>query len=134
MESFGMDCNTCAIHIHKYLEKQGMQNVKVNFATGDVIFDAATDFEKSRLTMVLPIWAIPLSMMKMLFPKKIRSKKKCFSFHPSATFSFCLPFTALLMLHMIPRLHIHWLMNHWVQLALATPVYIVGMSFLDAAH
>ena len=35
----GMDCTTCALNIHKYLEKQGMKNVKVNFATGDVIFD-----------------------------------------------------------------------------------------------
>ncbi len=33
------------------------------------------------------------------------------------------------MLHMIPGLHIHWLMNPWVQLALTIPVYIVGMSF-----
>ena len=30
----GMDCTTCALNIHKYLEKQGMKNVKVNFATG----------------------------------------------------------------------------------------------------
>ena len=35
----GMDCNTCAINIHRYLEKQGMKNVRVNFATGDVSFD-----------------------------------------------------------------------------------------------
>ena len=33
------------------------------------------------------------------------------------------------MLHMIPGLHIHWLMNPWVQLSLTLPVYIVGMSF-----
>ena len=33
------------------------------------------------------------------------------------------------MLHMIPGLHIHWLMNPWVQLGLTIPVYIVGMSF-----
>ena len=35
----------------------------------------------------------------------------------------------MLMLHMIPGLHIHWLMNHWVQLALTIPVYVVGFSF-----
>ena len=35
----GMDCTNCALTIHKYLEKEGMKNVKVNFATGDVIFD-----------------------------------------------------------------------------------------------
>ncbi len=35
----GMDCNTCALNIHKYLEKKGMKNIKVNFATGYVSFD-----------------------------------------------------------------------------------------------
>ena len=33
------------------------------------------------------------------------------------------------MLHMIPGLHIHWLMNPWLQLGLTIPVYIVGMDF-----
>ena len=44
-------------------------------------------------------------------------------------FRVCLPFTLVLMLHMIPGVQIHWLMNPWVQLALTIPVYIVGMSF-----
>ena len=35
----GMDCTSCALTIHKYLEKKGMKNVKVNFGTGDVSFD-----------------------------------------------------------------------------------------------
>ena len=35
----GMDCTNCALTIRKYLEKKGMKNVKVNFATGDVRFD-----------------------------------------------------------------------------------------------
>jgi Cu+-exporting ATPase len=33
------------------------------------------------------------------------------------------------MLNMIPGVHIHFLMNPWVQLCLCLPVYIVGMSF-----
>jgi Cu+-exporting ATPase len=44
-------------------------------------------------------------------------------------FLFCLPFTLVLMLHMIPGLHWHWVMNPWIQLLLCLPVYIVGMSF-----
>ena len=32
------------------------------------------------------------------------------------------------MIHMV-GIHIHWLMDPWVQLALTIPVYIVGMSF-----
>src|SRR5688572_28578650 len=35
----GMDCSNCALTIRRYLEKQGVQDVKVNFATGDVSFD-----------------------------------------------------------------------------------------------
>src|ERR1700755_412127 len=35
----GMDCTNCALTIRRYLEKQGMKEVKVNFATGDVSFD-----------------------------------------------------------------------------------------------
>ena len=34
----GMDCSSCALTIHKYLEKQGMKNVKVNSVSGDVSF------------------------------------------------------------------------------------------------
>ncbi|HAK12484.1 MAG TPA: cadmium-translocating P-type ATPase, partial [Chitinophagaceae bacterium] len=44
-------------------------------------------------------------------------------------FWFCFVFTAPLMLHMIPGLHIHWLMDPIVQLSLTIPVYIVGMEF-----
>jgi len=32
----GMDCNSCALSITKSLQKQGLQNVKENFASGDV--------------------------------------------------------------------------------------------------
>jgi len=35
----GMDCSNCALTIRRYLEKQGVQDVKVNFATGDVSFE-----------------------------------------------------------------------------------------------
>ncbi|MFM2440063.1 MAG: cadmium-translocating P-type ATPase, partial [Bacteroidota bacterium] len=42
---------------------------------------------------------------------------------------FCLIFTLPLMVHMLPGVHIHLLMNPYVQLALTTPVFIVGMSY-----
>ena len=51
----GMDCSSCALTIHKYLEKQGMKNVKVNFATGDVIFDAQAAMEDTILTHPNPL-------------------------------------------------------------------------------
>ncbi|MCF8427538.1 MAG: heavy-metal-associated domain-containing protein [Bacteroidia bacterium] len=35
----GMTCSNCAMGVRKRLEKQGMENVDVNFATGDVRFE-----------------------------------------------------------------------------------------------
>ena len=45
-----MDCTTCALNIHKYLEKQGMKNVKVNFVTGDVMFDTNEVFSEEKIS------------------------------------------------------------------------------------
>jgi len=125
----GMDCTTCALSIHKYLEKQGMKNVKVNFATGDVIFDATESFAKEKIST--GIEGLGYSVVNDKEKKLVtqNSQLKTFLSTHLQRFWFCLPFTALLMLHMIPGVHIHWLMNHWVQLALTIPVYIVGMSF-----
>jgi copper chaperone CopZ len=36
----GMSCNNCALNISRYLEKQGMKDVVVSFATGDLSFAA----------------------------------------------------------------------------------------------
>ncbi|MDP3930135.1 MAG: heavy metal-associated domain-containing protein [Bacteroidota bacterium] len=35
----GMSCANCAMGVKKRLEKQGMQSVDVNFATGEVRFE-----------------------------------------------------------------------------------------------
>lgn len=122
----GMDCNTCAINIHKYLEKQGMKNVKVNFATGDVIFETAGDIADEKLTHGIQDLGYRVAHTAEAADKP--AKKPFLSTHLQR-FWFCFPFTALLMLHMIPGLHIHWLMNPYVQLSLSLPVYIVGMSY-----
>ncbi len=134
----GMDCNTCAINIHRYLEKQGMKNVKVNFATGDVIFDAEGNIPEQKL-----IGGISDLGYKVV-DEKVNGKAHSHAHHDEEEnigflsshlqrFWFCLPFTAILALHMFPALHhnpsFSWAMNPWVQLALTIPVYIVGMSF-----
>lgn len=126
----GMDCNTCAVNIHKYLEKQGMKNVKVNYATGDVIFDTNGDFTKEKISSgINDLGYTVVNNNAETNSKAQTSNRKPFLSTHLQRFLFCLPTTALLMLHMIPGLHMHWLMNHWVQLALTIPVYLVGMSF-----
>jgi Cu+-exporting ATPase len=129
----GMDCNTCAINIHKYLEKQGMKNVKVNFATGDVIFDLEEKANQEKITKGISDLGYKVVDEKLdghgHSTHSHRHEHGRFLHSHLQRFWFCFPFTAILMLHMIPGVHIHWLMNPWVQLALTLPVYLVGMSF-----
>lgn len=128
----GMDCNTCALNIHKYLEKQGMKNVKVNFATGDVLFDTEFVVEEkiSKGINDLGYKVIDTNANTQEHSHNHDEERaiKFLSTHLQR-FWFCLPFTAILWLHMLPGIHFDWLMNHWVQLSLTIPVYIVGMSF-----
>ena len=120
----GMDCTTCALNIHKYLDKKGMKNIKVNFATGYVSFDINGEFNEKEIAN-----GINGLGYEVAEHKSETARQKPFLSTHLQRFWFCLPFTALLMLHMIPGVHIHWLMNHWVQLAITIPVYLVGMSF-----
>ncbi|RYG22620.1 MAG: cation-translocating P-type ATPase, partial [Chitinophagaceae bacterium] len=121
----GMDCSNCALTIRKYLEKKGMQDVKVNFATGDVSFDANGNYKASDLATGIHDLGYEVAGEQTLATK---GKRHFLSTHLQR-FLFCLPFTAVLMLHMIPGLQLHWLMNPWLQLALTIPVFVVGMSF-----
>ncbi len=120
----GMDCTTCALNIQKYLEKKGMKNIKVNFATGDVSFYVKGQFNEKEIANGINGLGYEVAEHK----PEIANRKPFLTTHLQR-FWFCFPFTAVLMLHMIPGIHIHWLMNHWVQLALTIPVYLVGMGF-----
>lgn len=120
----GMDCSNCALTIRRYLEKEGMRDVKVNFATGDVSFDMNGNANTSKLSKGI------LSLgYKVSNEQQAKTERTPFLSTHLHRFLFCLPFTLLLVLHMIPGVEIHWLMNPWVQLALTIPVYIVGMNF-----
>ena len=120
----GMDCSSCALTIHKYLEKQGMKNVKVNSVSGDVSFEMNGNGATPQLVKGLSNLGYHVANEQHV----ATNKKPLLSTHMQR-FWFCLPFTLVLMLHMIPGVHIHLLMNPWIQLALTIPVYIVGMSF-----
>src|SRR5688500_18394551 len=119
----GMDCANCALSIHTYLKKNGAQNVSVNAIDGDVSFEVVGDEALPKLAK-----GIESLGYKVGAAEKEQTKKPFLSNHVQR-FWFCLPFTAVLMLHMIPGVHIHFLMNPWVQLALTLPVFIVGMRY-----
>ena len=121
-----MTCSNCALTVNKYLQKQGMQEVKVDPLSGKVSFNAPVAFPLPTLkTGIAGLGYNVVDETQNVQPDKrfLRNNKQ--------RFLFCLPFAGVLMLHMfhkwIPGLH--WLMNPWVQLALCLPVFAVGMWF-----
>lgn len=133
----GMDCATCALTINKYLNKEGAKDVKVNFATGDVSFENDSTLPVDKITKGLADLGYTVagdsSSHDHAHGHSHESGKTGFLKNNAQRFWFCLPFTLVLMLHMIPALHHSWIMQPYVQLVLSLPVYIVGMSFFGVS-
>ncbi len=122
----GMSCSNCALTIGKYLEKEGLQNVKVSLVGGDVSFELKGSITTGELQK-----GIEGLGYKVVDGNLGNMGKTGFSMNPHLrNFLFCLPFTLVLILHMLEKwLPVHWLMNSWIQLALCLPVYLTGMRF-----
>lgn len=122
----GMTCANCALTINKYLDKKGMQNIRVNPIDAEVSFEIVEGQPSEELAKGitdLGYYVVDLQN------GDVKIKQPFFS-NQRNRLLFCLPFTLVLMLHMLDKwIHIHWLMNPWIQLALCLPVYLVGMSF-----
>jgi Cu+-exporting ATPase len=121
----GMTCSNCALTISKYLQKEGLQHVKVNPINGEVVFETSEENNKQKLQKGIE----SLGYTVKADASMVQPARKILTNHKQR-FLFCLIFTLPLMFHMFDRwIHIHWLMNPWVQLVLCLPVYIVGMDF-----
>ena len=120
----GMSCTNCALTIDQYLQKKGLEEVRVNFIGGDVSFVLPDGMTKADIQEGID----GLGYQVKNSDGSVKGKKKIFQSHLQR-FLFCAVFTLPLMLHMIPGVHIHWLMNPTVQIALTLPVFIVGMDF-----
>lgn len=121
----GMSCTNCALTIDKYLQAQGLDQVKVNFIGGDVSFEIEAGKPKQDIAKGIE----GLGYHVITGDKSDQPKNKRIFKNHFQRFLFCFVFTAPLMLHMIPGLHIHFLMNPYVQIALTLPVFMVGMDF-----
>jgi Cu+-exporting ATPase len=122
----GMTCANCALTINKYLDKQGMKNVRVNPLDAEVTFDMVE--ATPVVDLIKGIEGLGYQVTEG--SQVTGAPKKGFLQSQTQKLLFCLPFTLVLMLHMLESwLPIHWLMNPWIQLSLCIPVYLVGMSF-----
>ena len=119
----GMSCTNCALSIHKYLQKEGISEPKVSFMEGEIQFELPENISKENL-----IKGIGGLGYKVRGEDGTAPKKKWLDNNQERAF-FCLIFTLPLMVHMLPGVHIHLLMNPYVQLALTTPVFIIGMNY-----
>ena len=125
----GMTCTNCALTINRYLEKQGLNEVKVNFIGGEVSFELNGNHTKEKLAKGIEDLGYKVASEPQTINHKPQTK---FFSNNLQRFLFCLPFTLVLMLHMLPW-HIHFLMNPWIQLAICIPVYIVGMGYFGVS-
>jgi len=126
----GMTCSNCALSISKYLNKEGASNIKVNPIDGAVSF--SVDTEQELPVLKKGIHSLGYSVLNEKdhhgHDHAPTTGRMSFLSTNKKKLLFCLPFTAVLMLHMLDEwLPIHWLMNPWVQLLLCLPVFIVGM-------
>jgi Cu+-exporting ATPase len=113
----GMHCNNCAMSIHKLLEKKGLHNILVDFASEEVKFsdnntDNLPDIIKGIEGLGFKVVDDPLTQVTPFY-EKVENK-----------FAFCAVLTAPLLLHMV--LPWHFLNNPIFQLLLCLPVFLVG--------
>lgn len=114
----GMTCTNCALGIEQYLKQEGLQAVSVDFSHDEVNFELVEGRELPRI----------IKGIEKLGFEVVNEEEGGGSTGMSKVeklFYLCLLFTLPLLLHMF----VAWapLHNPWVQLVLATPVYLMGM-------
>lgn len=119
LEVSGMTCTNCALSIQKLLEKQGGQEVNVNFATNEVRFINAQDIALDKI----------INDIESLGYQVIKSDNKEEPVKVQSTLETKLLISALftfpLLLHMfLPFAVLH---NPYLQLILSLPVVYIGI-------
>jgi len=113
----GMHCNNCALSVHKLLEKKGLHDIHVDFASEEVKFSTDNGADLSAIKKDIEglgykVVDDPATQITPFY-EKVENK-----------FIFCAILTVPLLLHMV--LPWHFLNLPLLQLLLCTPVFIVG--------
>lgn len=130
----GMTCSNCALSVNKLLQKEGMQDIRVNPIDGAVSFVSPVqpDTEKIKKNIRNLGYHVVEEDGDGHDHGHHHDHGTAHGFlsNNKKRFLFCLPFTLVLMLHMLHKLlPLHWLMNPWLQLSICLPVFFVGMYF-----
>lgn len=121
----GMTCSNCALTISKFLQNQGVSDVKVNPIDGTVSFSDHHQISLDKLKNGID------GLGYHVAETDSQQTKKTFRLNNNKSrFLFTLPFTLVLILHMFhSQLGWHWLMNPYAQLGLCLPVFFIGMRY-----
>ncbi|CAH1000207.1 Copper-exporting P-type ATPase [Neolewinella maritima] len=120
-----MDCNNCAQSIHRYLERQGLEDVQVNFQTREVRYrpnDEISDAASVRA-------GIQKLGFRVVDDQPTETTGRSWSLTARQRLLLCTAFTLPLLLGhllMVAGIHLQWLELGWTQFALALPVYLIG--------
>jgi len=118
----GMTCSNCALGIQKTLEKAGVKEVFVDFATGSVTYKP-DEFKNTQEIVIARIESLGYKVKAA--PTGVQGQKKGYNilavkFWISAVFTLPL---VLAMFVPVPLLH-----NSYFQLLLTIPVFIIGVT------
>ncbi|MCI5082463.1 MAG: cadmium-translocating P-type ATPase [Saprospiraceae bacterium] len=118
----GMNCNNCANGLSKYLQKQGLEDVYVNFQTEEV------RFQKNN---TVSIDTVKEGIHKMGYRVVNDNQPETIWWTLERKLWISTLFTLPLFLYhfiMMAGVHIAFLENPWVQLALCLPVFAIGVE------
>jgi Cu+-exporting ATPase len=113
----GMTCANCALGIKKQLEKKGMEEVSVNFSTGEASYVNTPKLNLEEVKSSIHSLGFKVVDEVVEYEGLSLIEKK---------FYFSLIFTIPLFLHMFFA-HDFILNNVWVQLSLCIPVFLIGL-------
>ncbi len=117
----GMDCANCATGITKSLQKSGMENVHVDFATGEAVF-----YTKDKSTLPSAIKDVQRLGYKII-DSRLKENNDGKLSTIEKRFYVSLPFTILLFFSHMLLSHDFFLNKPLSQLLLCLPVFIIGI-------
>ncbi len=117
----GMDCTTCALGITKNLQKRGLENVYVDFASGEANFLLE---DKSKLPSIIQsINDLGYKVVDSKYREENEGKLSVIE----KRFYFTLPFTVILFFGHMLLPHDFILNQPFAQLIICLPVFIIGI-------
>lgn len=121
----GMTCGNCALTISKVLEKKGATNISANAASGDVSFTVIEETDVDKVYDAID----DLGYKVVRDEDEDAAAGQHLHEHKDNT-TLLLIISAILTIPLLAHMFTdwHWLHNQWVQLALATPVFAIGIQ------